>query len=113
MYPLNFTEQEALVFSMLPSVVDAAKLPPGFQTAHDKVMAAHFKKKSRHKDIIEHIAEIIQMGTPAYREESENFLYPVMQAILSQKTIDTVYHTQSRNETTERMIDPYYLVPRD
>jgi predicted DNA-binding transcriptional regulator YafY len=24
-----------------------------------------------------------------------------------------VYHTQSRNETTERKIDPYYLVPRD
>jgi predicted DNA-binding transcriptional regulator YafY len=110
---LNFTEQEALVFSMLPSVIDTSKLPPGFETAHDKVMAAHFKEKSRHKDIIENIAEIIQMGTPAYREERENFLYPVIQAILAQKTIDTVYHTQSRNETTERKIDPYYLVPRD
>ncbi len=113
MYPLNFTEQEALVFSMLPSVVDISKLPPGFQAAHDKVMAAHLKEKSRHKDIIANIADIIQMGTPAYREQSENFLYPIIQAILSQKTIDTVYHTQSRNETTERKIDPYYLVPRE
>lgn len=112
-YPLNFTEQEALVFSMLPSVIDTSKLPPGFESAHDKVMATHFKEKSRHKDIIENIAEVIQMGTPAYREESENFLYPVIQAILAQKTIDAVYHTQSRNETTERKIDPYFLVPRD
>jgi len=113
MYPLNFTEQEALVFSMLPSVIDKSKLPPGFETAYDKVMATHFKEQSRRKDIVEKIAEAIQMGTPAYREENENFLYPVIQAILMQKTVDTVYHTQSRNETTERKIDPYYLVPRE
>jgi predicted DNA-binding transcriptional regulator YafY len=53
------------------------------------------------------------MGTPTYRIDSPNFLQPIIQAILEQKTIDTVYHTQYRNETTERKIDPYYLVPRD
>jgi predicted DNA-binding transcriptional regulator YafY len=113
MYPLNFSEQEALVFSLLPSVIDEEKLPPGFQTAYDKVMATHLKEKSRQNSIIEDIAGIIQMGTPAYRKESPNFLQPIIQAILEQKTINTVYHTQSRNETTERKIDPYYLIPRD
>lgn len=113
MFPLNFSEQEALVFSLLPSVLDENKLPPGFQTAYDKVMATHFKQKSHQINIIEDIASIIQMGTPAYRKESPNFLQPVIQAILEQKTIDTVYHTQYRNETTERKIDPYYLVPRE
>ncbi|WP_342193258.1 WYL domain-containing protein [Paenibacillus uliginis] len=29
------------------------------------------------------------------------------------KTLTAIYHTQSRNELTERSIDPYYLVPRD
>jgi predicted DNA-binding transcriptional regulator YafY len=113
MYPLNFSEQEALVFSLLPSVLGDDKLPPGFQTAYDKVMATHLKEKSRQNSIIEDIAGIIQMGTPAYRKESPNFLQPIIQSILEQRTIDTVYHTQSRNETTERKIDPYYLVPRD
>jgi predicted DNA-binding transcriptional regulator YafY len=113
MYPINFSEQEALVFSLLPSVIDEDKLPPGFQTAYDKVMATHLKEKSRQNSIIEDIAGIIQMGIPAYRKESPNFLQPIIQAILEQKTIDTVYHTQSRNETTERKIDPYYLIPRD
>jgi len=113
MYPLNFSEQEALVFSLLPSVIDEEKLPPGFQTAYDKVMATHLKEKSRQNSIIEDIAGIIQMGTPAYRKESPNFLQPIIQAILEQKTIDTVYHTQSRNETTMRKINPYYLIPRD
>jgi predicted DNA-binding transcriptional regulator YafY len=112
-YPLNWTEQEAMVFSLLPSVVDQSKLPPGFDTAYDKVMASHFKQKSRNKEIVQNIADIIQMGTPAYKEDNPNFLFPLIQAILSQKTLKTTYHTQSRNELTERFIDPYYLVPRD
>lgn len=113
MYPLNFTEQESLVFSLLPSVLDKDKLPPGFETAYDKVMATHHKEKSKQNSLIENITDIIQMGTPAYRKESPNFLQPIIQAILEHKTIDTVYLTQSRDATTERKIDPYYLIPRD
>lgn len=113
LYPLNFTEQEALVFSLLPSMLDKDKLPPGFDTAYDKVMGTHLKEKSRQNSIIEDIVGVIQMGTPAYRQESPNFLQPIIQAILEHKTIDVVYHTQYRNETTERKIDPYFLVPRD
>ncbi|MFD0958021.1 helix-turn-helix transcriptional regulator [Paenibacillus chungangensis] len=113
MQPLNFTEQEALVVSLLPSVLDIEKLPPGFETAYNKVMAAHRNEKSQQHNMIEDIAGIIQMGTPAYRKESPNHLQTILKAILEQKTIATVYHTQYRNETTERSIDPYYLVPRD
>jgi predicted DNA-binding transcriptional regulator YafY len=85
----------------------------GFDTAYDKVMSTHRKEKSLQNAIIEDIADIIQMGTPAYRQESPNFLHTIIRAILEQKTISTVYHTQSRNETLDRKIDPYYLVPRD
>lgn len=113
LYPLNFTEQEALVFSLLPSVIERDKLPPGFESAYDKVMSVHVKEKARNKSIIENITDIIQMGTPAYRQESTNYLYPIIQAIIEQRTIHTVYHSQHRDETTERRIDPYYLVPRD
>ncbi|MCQ6563058.1 helix-turn-helix transcriptional regulator [Paenibacillus mendelii] len=113
LYPLNFSEQEALVFSLLPSVLDKDKLPPGFDTAYDKVLATHLKEKAKQNSIIENITDIIQMGTPAYRKESPNFLQPIIQAILDQHSIDTVYHTQSRDETTQRRVDPYYLVPRD
>lgn len=112
-YPLNWTEQEALVFSMLPSVVDQAKLPPGFDSAYDKVMAARVKQRARDRDILENVTNMIQMGTPAYREEGPNYLLEIIQAIMQEYTIDTVYHTQSRNEETQRKIDPYYLVPRD
>ncbi|MDF2721440.1 MAG: helix-turn-helix type 11 protein [Paenibacillus sp.] len=113
LYPLNFTEQEALVVSLLPSVVDQDKLPPGFNSAYDKIMATHRKESSQQSAVIDNISEIIQMGTPAYRPESPNLLQPIIRSILEQKTIHTIYHTQYRNETTERHIDPYYLVPRE
>lgn len=112
-HPLNFTEQESLVFSLLPSVVDRDKLPPGFDTAYNKIMATHLNERSKQNAIIDNIADIIQMGTPAYRPESPNFLQPIIRAILESRSIETVYHTQYRNETTERRIDPYYLVPRE
>lgn len=113
LYPLNFTEQEELAFSLLPSVVDPEKLPPGFDTAFDKVMATHRIEKSQQSAIVGDIANIIQMGTPAYRKESPNFLQPIIHAILDQRTIHTIYHTQYRNKTTARKIDPYYLIPRE
>ncbi|MGG1599131.1 helix-turn-helix transcriptional regulator [Paenibacillus naphthalenovorans] len=116
MYPLNFTEQEALVFSMLPSVIDQVKplLPPGFDSAYEKVMATYRKEKARHADVVQQVADIIQLGTPVGRDQdSPNYLFPIIQAILSQHTVKAVYHTQSRNEQTERLIDPYYLIPRE
>lgn len=75
LYPLNFTEQEALALSLLPSVLEMDKLPPGFDTAYDKVM-----------------------GTPAYCQESPNFLQPVIQALLEKRMLHTIYHTQYREE---------------
>ncbi|CAH1204865.1 transcriptional regulator [Paenibacillus sp. JJ-223] len=115
LYPLNFTEQEAMVFSMLPSVVDTSQLPAGFDSAFDKVISAHTKSKSKNSEIVENIAGIIRMGTPAYREEGKdpNLLIPIIEAILDQQTIRTQYHTLTNNEITVRDIDPYYLIPRD
>lgn len=61
-YPLNFTEEEALVFSVLPSVVDKTQLPPGFESAYDKVIAAHRKNTRKRYETLENVADIIQMG---------------------------------------------------
>lgn len=53
------------------------------------------------------------MGSSAYREDAPNYLYQVIQAIVEERTVTVVYHTQSRNQQTERQIDPYFLVPMD
>ncbi|MGM0882432.1 MAG: helix-turn-helix transcriptional regulator [Bacillota bacterium] len=115
MYPLDWTEQEAVSFSMLPSVLEQIKtlIPDGFDSAYEKVMGTHHKEKARRIDIVQHVADVIQLGTPAYREDGRSFLYDIIQATLSQQTIRTVYYSQGRNEESKRDIDPYYLVPRD
>jgi predicted DNA-binding transcriptional regulator YafY len=113
LYPLNFSEEEALAFSLLPSILNQDNIPQGFHTGYDKVMGTHLKERSMQNGILEGIASIIQMGTPAYRKESKSFLQPIIEAILEQKSIRAVYHSQSRNATTERKLDPYYLIPRD
>ncbi|TCS84509.1 helix-turn-helix transcriptional regulator [Tepidibacillus fermentans] len=115
LYPLNWDEQEALSFSMMPSILESVRsmLPQGFDTAYEKVMATYRKEKKQNDDLLQKVTDIIQMGTPAYREDKTNFMLPIIQAILAKKTIMTVYHTQSRDKTSKREIDPYYLVPRE
>jgi predicted DNA-binding transcriptional regulator YafY len=115
MYPLDWTEQEALAFSTLPAVLEQIKalIPDGFESAYEKVMGTHRKERSRRADIVQQVTEVIRMGAPAYREDGSAILYWIIQATLAQKTIRTVYFTQSRDAVTERDIDPYYLVPRE
>ncbi|MBE3555388.1 MAG: WYL domain-containing protein [Thermicanus sp.] len=116
LYPLDWTDEEALAFSMLPSVMNQLKdlLPKEFLSAYEKVMAVYYKEKKRRQDIITQMMDVIQMGTIALNQERENhMLIPIVESILKQKRIQAVYHTQSRNETSLRLIDPYYLIPRE
>ncbi|WP_202081001.1 helix-turn-helix transcriptional regulator [Caldalkalibacillus salinus] len=115
MYPIDWTEAEHTAFTMLPSLLESSGelLPKDFYSAYEKVMASYHKGKQQKEDMVDSIINVIQTGTAAWKEERTNFLSPVIQAILSQHTIKAVYHTQSRNQTTERKIDPYHLIPRE
>ncbi|ERN55070.1 transcriptional regulator [Alkalihalophilus marmarensis] len=114
-YPLDWTEKEAMAFGMLPKVIDQMThlFPPDFYSAYEKAMATHQKEKKELQDVLQKMVSIIQMGTPAFQEEQNNYLSPVIDSILHSKTIEVVYHTQSRDVTTSRELDPYYLIPRD
>ncbi|MDV2686024.1 transcriptional regulator [Alkalihalophilus lindianensis] len=114
-YPIDWTDKEAVAFGMLPNVIDQMThlFPPDFYSAYEKVMATHQKEKKELQDVLQKMVSIIQMGTPAFQEEQNNFLSPVIDSILNSRTIEVVYHTQSRDVTTSRALDPYYLIPRD
>lgn len=112
-YPMNLTDEEALALSIIPSLLDRSGLPDAYLSALDKVLASHNSDKSTGSGAIERITQLIQTGKPASQQETRNYLPTVLQAMVEARTIDTVYHTQSRNETTHRQIDPYYLVPRE
>jgi predicted DNA-binding transcriptional regulator YafY len=115
LYPMDWTNEEAIAFRMLPSILEHVQqlLPPGFISAYEKVIATDRKERSIRREMIQDITDIIQMGTPSYRETGQHHLLPIIQATLSQHTIEATYFTLSRNETSMRHIDPYYLVPRE
>lgn len=114
LYPLDWTEEELMAFGVLPSLLEQVDLvPPGIYSAYEKVMAAARKEKLLRQDLLESVISVIQMGTPAYKDVKSNFLSTIIQAILNKQTVQTRYHTQSRNVTTVRNIDPYYLIPRE
>lgn len=113
MYPLDWTENEARAFTMLPSIIKENLISHDFLPAYEKVMATYQKEKRVKQDILKNVINVIQTGKPAFQEQKNNYLTEVIDAILSSRTLDVVYHTQSRNKTTGRQIDPYYLIPRN
>ncbi|MBX6396629.1 MAG: HTH domain-containing protein, partial [Alicyclobacillaceae bacterium] len=112
LYPLDLTEQEMLALQTVAKWVESAHrpLPPGWKTAFEKVVAAHAKEKKVNETFVRRMEEIVQLGKPAYAPETPNVFPEILQAILHRRTVEALYHSQSRNETTLRRIDPYYLL---
>lgn len=114
MYPLDWTTEEAIAFSMLPGVVkqNILQTEPHFQTAYEKVMAAYNKEQKHQKKNILELASHIQTGKPQ-NKIGDNFLLPIFESIIHNKTLKVKYETKGREEITERFLDPYYLIPRE
>lgn len=114
-FPLNFSNEEAVAFGLLPKVIEQSShlIPLSFYTAYEKVMATHHKEKKDFQSMLQNMVSIIQVGAPANQSQKNNYLYPVIEAILKNESLEITYHTFSRNAQTNRTIDPYYLIPRD
>lgn len=115
MYPLEWTAEERRAISFLPTVLEQLKglVSPETLSALEKIVAVIRKKRLEEETWFEHLAQSIQVGTPAYMPETKNFLSVILEAIHSRRTIQATYFTQSRLARTERKIDPYFLVPRE
>lgn len=113
-YPLDLTEDETKAFSLLRTVIQELKgYPPGMMDAYDKLMAIAIKKQKRSVTLAKRINELFCVGSDSLPQKSGNYLEDIIQAIIDGRSITATYHTQSRNATTTRTIDPYYLLPRE
>lgn len=114
MFPLDWTEEEKLAFSLLPMVHAhvPSLLPASFKSSMEKMMAVYRMKDAQREEDSEDFSSIIRMATPLYHESTQPYLIPLMQAAVLRLTVEVAYHTQSRDELSQRKIDPYYLVPR-
>ncbi|OEH86082.1 transcriptional regulator [Desulfuribacillus stibiiarsenatis] len=115
LYPLDWTDDETLAFALLHSIIlDMKDNTPALLNAYDKVMATAYKEKqAKSIDLAKRINTLFYMGRSTSSDTKTMYLEDIVQAILENKQIETIYHTQSRDETTTRTIDPYYLVPRE
>ncbi|MFJ5718200.1 helix-turn-helix transcriptional regulator [Neobacillus sp. NPDC093127] len=116
MYPLDWTQEEAMAFSLLPGVAKHSLIQtnPHFQTAYEKVMAAYNKEQRNQQQNISKLVDLIQFGKPQNKVETSNqFLLPIAKTMVKNQTLKVKYETKSRDEINERFIDPYYLIPRE
>jgi predicted DNA-binding transcriptional regulator YafY len=113
LYPLDWDKNEFTAFTMIPALLGKEYQTPAFLSAYEKVMATHHAEKAARKTFLSELTKVIQGGRPSATTLETNQLPTIIEAILSLRTIEAVYHTQSRDETTQRKIDPYYLIPRD
>lgn len=115
MYPMDWSEQEALAFFMLPSILkqSSQQIPPDFYSAYEKIVATHRKEKKDRYHHLMHLLDIFHIGIPSSQAEKNHFLMPITSAIIEFKVLKVIYHTQSRNVTTHRYLNPYYLIPRN
>lgn len=127
MYPIDLTEKELVSFTMVPMAIQqlgAQEVPKEWLLAYEKIAAALTKGKQEKRHAWQKLSEHILLGTALskylvnedQREdegEPRNDLGDLLVAMAEHRTIDVVYHTLSRDTINKRLIDPYYLIPRD
>jgi predicted DNA-binding transcriptional regulator YafY len=112
LYPLNWNEDELLAFKILPVLLGEKYKTNAFISAYEKVMATHKVEQVERKILLSDISRAIKSGKSAESLDEKDILPLIIDAVLSTHTIEAIYHTQSRNTTTLRKIDPYFLMPR-
>ena len=110
-YPLNWNEDELQAFKILPVLLEKYKTQ-AFMSAYEKVMATHKAEQVERKTLLSNISSLIHSGKSVKSLNEKEVLPLIIDAVFSSRTIEAIYHTQSRNTTTTRKIDPYYLIPR-
>lgn len=112
-YPIDWNDDEYNAFRLLPILLPEQYQTTAFHSAYEKVMAAHAAEQVKRKKSISEISKIFHIGKSIGDAKFEDIFSLISEAVLSRRSIKAIYHTQSRNETTERKIDPYYIVPRN
>lgn len=115
LYPMDLTEEERMAFSALSVMLESwgKQMSPALRRAYEKVMAALTKEQKDTELYMERLEEAIQLGKPHYAPQVRNLFPDIFQAIVQQRTIEAVYHSQGRNVTRKRLIDPYHILPRE
>lgn len=115
LYPLDLSEEEAAAFSQLGGIMNDIRplLPPEFEDAYEKIMAAEYKQTAEREEKMESVkTEAWQLWAERNNAQSEPspFLTGILSAMMKQRSIRADYN-ENGYEEKEIRIDPYCLVP--
>ncbi|MBT2292679.1 WYL domain-containing protein [Paenibacillus albidus] len=116
LYPLDWSDEEAAAFSQVRYRMEEIKplLPPGFEGAYEKVMAAGYKQKAEREEKLETAAARetgpVWMDRSGLPSEQPSFLSDILICMMKQESIQVDYSENSHKEKGI-VIDPYCLVP--
>jgi predicted DNA-binding transcriptional regulator YafY len=111
-YPLDWNEEELNAFKLLPVLLKKEYQTSTFQSAYEKVMVAYSVQQAERMSFLSEIPKVIRSGKVIGSSTEASLISLISDAILSSRTIEAVYHTQSRDVTSKRKLDPYFLMPR-
>jgi predicted DNA-binding transcriptional regulator YafY len=112
-FPLDWENDEYKAFTLLPVLLGEKYKTKALMSAYEKVMATHVAELAERKSLLSNLSRVIQSGKPTAFNTEKDLLPLISEAVLATQTIEAIYHTQSRNTTTKRKIDPYFLMPRN
>lgn len=111
--PGQLAAEEYVAISLYPMLASPIKLKghplqKSFQSAMEKILT-RFKVN----DNLLQLSKRIRIHTEQMNPEQDVIIQRIIEAIVQEVTIDCEYYTMYREDLTRRMIDPYYLVPRE
>lgn len=112
-FPLDWDNDEYKAFTFLPVLLGEKYKTKALMSAYEKVMATHVAELAERKSLLSNLSRVIQSGKPTAFNAEKDLLPLISEAVLASQSIEAIYHTQSRNTTTKRKIDPYFLMPRN
>ncbi|SET99350.1 YafY family protein [Paenibacillus sp. NFR01] len=114
LYPLDLSDEESAAFSRMRGIMKEIKpmLPPEFESAYEKIMAAEYKQKKEREERIEIVsreAGLLRGERGGQAAEPPPFVADLLGATLKQVCIQADYSENAREEK-DLQIDPYHLV---
>lgn len=117
--PIDLSEDEAVAFGLHHAEVKGkADHNSALKAAFHKILASISQDRAN-KSILASVQGIFRLGTSQLEEQGTGIdktnknLEFIFQAILEGREIEVTYLTQSRDEINDRILRPFYLVPRN
>ncbi len=116
--PMRLTEEEKAAIDLMPELAASRSTEPGFgevMDAYHTAIAKVYDKlgfSSGAESWRDRLTERILLSPRDEDGNHDGSIIELFDAVQRQSTVDMTYYTASTGKWTQRMFDPYYILPR-